>query len=1671
MKKILCTLALIFSASFAVFAQMWNGTDTIYGNEWINYSQSYYKIMVANDGAYRISRQSMLAAGIPANSLQGVQYQLFRLGKEEPIYTSTNGVLTDADYIEFVGQKNRTELDQFLFANTNTELLNQKYSLFNDTIAYFLTWTSTAGGHARYQNTPNTLNNLPPKEDFFTHTLEVEDHATYEKRTGYFDKDRTVQLYTSHFDLGEGFNSGFAPLRTIEFNPKFVFAAGGTSRFQTRLRGKNQENVPTAISINSTQIAQSVLAWGVIQPFNIEVSSSVLTASTQLKIEGAEQHTFGNMSLSYPRQFNFDNQSTFYFDIAASNDIKYLEIENFNTVADPILYDLTNNLRIVAKLENGKVRIALPSSPTSRKLLLIGSTSSAIAAAPSNAVTFIDYRTLKNKNYIILTNKDFIGTPELTDYAAYRQSAQGGAHQVTTVDVQELYDQFAYGINRHVIGIRNFAHFVVKNWTAPHYLLVVGKGREYNTVRSEYGLSVSLADRVFFVPTFGNPGADNLLVSKNGTSYPILSIGRLAATSRDDVKNYLDKVKDFDLKKNQAQTPDGQLWKKRIIHLGGGDTGDNSGPLIKNYLAFMENTVTNGKFGAQVSSFFKTSTDPIQISQTQQITDIINTGSSFVTFYGHSAVGNWDFSVDDPTAYNPKGRYPAILSLGCFSGNIHTGTRGVSEKFLFTKDMGSIAFVAATSYGYIPALYYLTNESYRLMGAEMYGKSLGDIVHAASAYYSDKQLTTGLVELTQQLTFHGDPAILTHAASAPDYVTDPASVQFQPSVLNVRLDSFTLKFSVANLGKNVEDSLLVEISQELPNGFVAPLATKKIVAPTYQTNLSFRFAMPGKAASGLNRFFIKLNGGQKIIEAPLPTAYSNNELIAADGGRGVAVYVIDNAARPVYPQEFSIVNESNVTLKASTLNTFSPNQKYIFELDTTELFSSASKMRYEVTQKGGIVKWQPTGVPYQNNAVYYWRISPDSIAGLGYNWSNSSFVYLPSSSKGWNQSHYYQIKKDGFDGVDLSQVTRQLKFRDGLIDVRAKNGLVYGWTTQNLGINNSLETGNYTNEGIYVMVMDSVTGQLWRHTGTEYGSEQLGNYYGPDPEFLFYTNTPQKRRNLMTFLKDTIPTGNYVILMTTQSSQLDTYYPEQWAADSVLYGTNLFRVLEQQGAQLIRQTGTVGSRPYSIIFRKNMNLIGEKLALNYEDIFISFTPSVRQTEGNVRSTTVGPARKWAQFRWRSSSPAGNPQTDKVSVDLYGIDSSNQEVLLSENIQSTDTSLAGISAQTYPYLRLKFNAKDATFRTSPNLDYWRVLYDGLPEVAVNPNAYFALRSDTLPQGAPFLMDIALENIGDFNTDSLLIRYTVQDDRNQTQLLNRRVKPLLKGDTMVVSLPLDTKTLLGKQRINMEVNPDNDQPELYHFNNYAFTTFLVDKDKRNPILDVTFDGQHILEGDIITTKPTILVTLKDENKYLALADTSLFRVLIQYPDEYVQRSFAFDGNIMKFYPASPNGLNKENKASIEIRPQFLKDGVYQLFVQARDASGNESGSINYKISFEIVTKSAISNVLNYPNPFTTKTHFVYTLTGDDIPEYFKIQILSVAGKIVREITQDEIGALKVGTHRTEYAWNGTDEFGDKLANGVYLYRIVARKKDGSAYENRKNEADKFFENGFGKMVILR
>jgi hypothetical protein len=401
-------------------------------------------------------------------------------------------------------------------------------------------------------------------------------------------------------------------------------------------------------------------------------------------------------------------------------------------------------------------------------------------------------------------------------------------------------------------------------------------------------------------------------------------------------------------------------------------------------------------------------------------------------------------------------------------------------------------------------------------------------------------------------------------------------------------------------------------------------------------------------------------------------------------------------------------------------------------------------------------------------------------------------------------------------------------------------------------------------------------------------------------------------------------------------------------------------------------------------------------------------------------------------------------------------------------------ISAISAVDYPYVRLKMRNVDSINLSPFQLDYWRVSYVPVPEGAIAPNLYFISR-DTLEIGDVLKFGVAFKNISKVPFDSIAVKVIVLDRKNvSTQLSLPKQKPLISGDTVMVKFDLDTKSYPEMNTLLVDINPDNDQPEQFHYNNFLYRNFYVKPDKINPLLDVTFDGVHILNRDIVSAKPHILVKLKDEARFMLLNDTALSTVQLRFPDGSLH-TYNFDNDTLRFNPATSGG---DNTATIDFYPFFSNQvnpegDEYELIVKGTDRSGNKAGAIEYRVTFRVISKPMISNLLNYPNPFTTSTAFVFTVTGSEIPQNLKIQILTVTGKIVREITKDELGTIHIGRNITEFKWNGTDQFGQRLANGVYLYRVVStlHGKQMEKYKAESDNTDKYFNNGYGKMYLMR
>ena len=983
---------------FFLSAQMVQGVDTLYGNEWIEYDQSYYKIQVTEDGIYRISGQKLASAGVPSGTISASEYQIFHLGKEIPIYVSTTGSLTDSDYISFVGKKNRTELESYLFQDPS-EILNPNYSLFTDTSAYFLTWKSGVSG-IRYNSMENDTINHPAPKPYFLRKLE-KNFNTYWAKKEYGSGSKF-----SHFDTAEGFATYLKTSHSQTFNPISPYLAGPAALIDVRYAGRGLDH-HQEIRINDNLITTDEFSGWAVRSLTFDLSASELSGNVSFKMKGlvngnnkVDRARLAYLSLTYPQEFDFEGKDQFAFSLESMN-AQYLEISNFDlTQGTPILYDYANSQRYEGKINGNLVVFSLPQTNIKRALVLVAG-DAGFEVGDVSSITFIDYASA-NSDYLIVSNArlfdDGNGHNYVQDYAAYRSSIAGGSYAPLIVDIQQVYDQFGYGIQRNPIGIRNMVQWAVREWENARFLYLIGKGRTYNDIRTSDKLTA--AESTMFVPTFGVPGGDNLFVTSNYDPSPRLAVGRLAATKGSDVGLYLEKIRLQEYSQlHGSQTIGDQSWKKRVIHLGGGSDAALQAN-IKNKLNGLGNIITNNLYGVEVASFFRAGTDPVQESNSERIFKLINDGVSLITFFGHSSTGTLDLDIDNPEKYDNSGRFPLIVSMGCYSGNIFSEGTGISERFVFYENKASIGVLASSGLGYVSSLDQFITKFCDYVGNEHYGKTIGEILQVVKTDF--KTSTSGLGLLRDQYTLHGDPAVKLSFAEGPDYVVSK-DVVFSPQVIDSQVDSFSVRFSIINLGKGIEDSIDIVVRHVFPDGQVENIKKLKIATPKYKKEILLKFVNPGKQGVGKNRLFVKLDVSGLVEEWPSPAAEMNNDLISSIGVEGASFFIFDNSAKPVWPYDFSIVKKSP-TLVASTTDPLAKERRYKFEIDRVETFDSPAKSSTFLTQKGGLLKWK-LNITMEEGAVYYWRVSPDSLSvEEGFLWANSSFVYLSNSDPGWNQS-------------------------------------------------------------------------------------------------------------------------------------------------------------------------------------------------------------------------------------------------------------------------------------------------------------------------------------------------------------------------------------------------------------------------------------------------------------------------------------------------------------------------------------------------------------------------------------------------------------------------------------------------------------------------------------------
>lgn len=1661
-RKLLSCFTIIFWISINADAQMINGIDTLYGNEWINQSQSYFKIKVAQNGMYRLDYNDLDNAGVFSASTipQGQNFQLIKNGKSIPLFVSETNTLIAGDFITFYGEKNKGEIDKYLYDSPSYQA-NSEYSLFTDTSIYYLTWDVNIINPDIITTVANDLTNLPAKEIWCYFEKEFEWHTTLNLG---IERGGTGNV-SAKYDIAEGYTKGtYSTNQALNVSLSNKQSTGVPNAvFEVQAMAEDGNHQMEILINNITYINDTFSNWAV-KNHQIDVPMNATANNTQVRVRGNassdDKYRLAFIKAKYPRQFKFSNTTLALFEMDSSWQKQYFEIQIFNHGGTPpILYDLTNGNRITTQISGSKILVVVPPSSTYRNFVLVSQ--NVYKTTTIENVQFSNITPTQGGDYIILTHSklfdDGTGVNYIQDYANYRASTLGGSYTPVIVDIDQVYEQFGYGIDRQEQAIRNFVQWSAKHWNSK-FLFIIGKGVYYGKYRN----GNAAFEDYELVPSFGFPTSDNLLAAKPDNDVPILAVGRIAAYTPDMVRIYLDKIKEMELSYQTApQTIEDRAWQKNFLHLGGGTSDIQD--FIKNGLKSIEDTIVNSQLGANVLGYYKNSTDVIQNANSDDVTQRINEGLAWITFFGHSAPNTLDFDIGDPIQYQNQGKYPMIYAMGCNTNRLLETSSTLSESYVFVENRGAIGFIGSTATTGLGNLNRYGELLYQNLGDDNYGETIGEILQATVADYPATDFWSTLVK--HNIFLHGDPAVKIYPQSGIDYIIDIEKTNIQPSFVNIQNDSFLLDLVVANIGSTVEDSMNILIEQEYPDGTMVGLKTIRVKSPKFEEHYLVWLPLENKEIVGNNTLHFTLDIDNDIAEAPT-TAEANNT-------GSLTFSIISNSAKPVAPYEYSIVTEPTITLKASTSNILTDNIRYYFEIDTTKNFNSPLNQGVEKQSTGGLITWQPS-ITLQDSTVYYWRVSMDSSLtnGNGFDWQNSSFVYIPQSLKGWNQSHYYQQAESNSDLI----IETQQSFLDKSKEVKIINGTVQtGFNADAISIyfdGFKVASGFPCPQGWLEVVHIAVLEKNTLDWKTSENNSVVGvNCWVPDMYYMIKeTDNINDREDIVNFLQDSIQDGEMVMFFTMKRNT-HSLSVNQWANDSLTLGTNIFQVLENEGASQIRNMAT-NETSYIMIYEKgNPNWAGfrEVHGANTAEVIQATTVLTgKQTEGAITTLPIGPAKSWSDIKWQVSDY--NTVEDTISLDVIGITADAQEVVLATGLSAYDISLDFIDVNIYPYLKLRYNVKDEVELTPAQLDYWRVFYEPYPDAALNPDAHLVFHADTIQQGDQFQFEIGVENVTSTDMDSLLVKYTVTNAANQGTQVFVRNEALLGDSTLRPNLYLDTRNMLGNHLINIEINPNDDQVEQYHFNNSGVKRFYVKSDETAPILDVTFDGLHIMNGDIISSKPNILIALEDENPFIALDDTSTFELYIRYPSGTTKR-FYVDNQTVIFRPADNTDLEKENKAEIEFLPEFLEDGVYQLQVKAKDITDNQSGANQYKIDFEVITKSMVSNVLNYPNPFTTATQFVFTLTGSEIPEAMSIQIMTVSGKLVKTITKAELGDIHIGLNRTEYVWDGTDDFGNPLANGVYLYRVSLKSATDEVYEKFNTGTNDYFKNGFGKMVILR
>ncbi len=1593
----------------------YQGYAQSYGNEWIDHNKTYYKLGVREQRFYRITYSALANAGL--STVPAEYFQLWRDGMQVPVYTSVpSGPIPINGFIEFYGTPNTGINETELFSQA-AHHTNPDRSFFNDSAYYFLTINSTSANLRFTDAANNVAITTLPADSFYMHTVNPL-AGTLGLNGGFARTFGADFLRSSNWDAGEGYcSSYFSFTRTTEFNVTGlrIFPNGPAMRLATAVAGATTLDRKYILKINNLLFdsAQTPFYTLVKRSYNnLAIGDYIISDAINFKFNSNNDTWFENVTvnelrLTYPRQFFHNAQNPLQLELPANTSGNHIRIAGLpNGVIQPVLYDFKNLRRYVGILKQDSSLFEIEPSNDSRSIVIGTQVASHLRNITSlRSIQFKNYKQLENQgDYIIISNSRLrTGTTDQVEaYRAYRAGSAGGNYRAIIADVDDLADQFCYGNRKNPLAIRHFIRFAKYQFQqSPKAIFLIGKGSNYyNSYRA--GVN-STSEILNAVPTWGVPSSDNLLAAENNlVPVPMIPIGRLSAVNANEIKTYLDKVIEFEaLQRKTPSLPSENIWRKKIIHLIGGDDVF----LAESVLSAFMNTYTElaeaPMTGSDVSQFTATKTETFPDNMSF-IEKGISEGTGLVTYFGHSSRSSIDFNLGSPQQFNNQpGKYPIYLANGCRAGAIFdfNGQRltsrevTISDNFTFAPGKGSIAFISNSDLGVINYQNLLTREWYRAYSSTKYGHTLGEIHQEALRVAFARTGSADFLNRCnlEQNVLHGDPAIIPFPQGKPDFALETTFMETDPAKVVTETDSITLKLNYFNLGVAINDEVLITIDRELPDGTSRQLYSAKHKEIYNQDSLMIKIGIKGLFEEGNSFIIARIDPGGEWQE----TDEDNNVAV-------LAMPVIPGNIKPVFPYNYGIVNTSMVELRASTTNPISDTLAYKLQIDTTTSFASPQFVEKDTLSPGGIVQWKP---PFALEAgkVYYWRAML-----VGQPIENApvfSFIYLPGEGEGFNQSHFYQHLESSGSKLKLDS-NRNWSYLQKLQNLYASHGIYPSSGTDDVHFS-VIVNGERSirsaclGQSIIFNLFDGKTFEPLENdpSGFMGSAANCGAYRQNNFEFRYFNHT--NRKLIMDFM-DWIPKGTYVAARLVVDPPYDSLQSKYWKRDTAIYGSgkSLYHSLFDQGFYNLDSLNR--TRTFFFVYKKDDSATfkpHQVFSMGTSDrIESSIYPTILDTSGTVTSPWFGPATQWKKVDYKAMAHPDAAIIPNTKMQLWGRTENGEIALLKEyDALQHEEALHSISASTYPWIQMKLISSSGYASYPAQLEYWRILYDPLADGALSGKDHWVWEKDTFkPADDTIRMQIAFKNVSNTLLESTNARVKFMNESNQV-FFTRDIplKVLPAGDTAIIHFEEPVNMGEGNYKMLVEVNEGANPQETNYFNNRALIPFVIDGGVL-PLQWMQWTATKQRENVLLNWK---IVADKDIAKYTiehSISGNGFTRIGSQ------------NGHFASTLPQTSSFTHTNPAKGIN---------YYRLKIEYRD------GSISFS-TVEKVLFDEINGVKIAPNPFNQ----YFTLYPMQSFSPWNVRIFDANGKLIKEMSGSGNARIEMQPYASGSYWlewkSGTD-----------------------------------------------